>query len=71
MSNMFNGASAFVKNVTVWNVCKVSDGGFDSMFTDSGLAGTTLENGICIVCPSGTTSGSGEYVTGGNPCTSD
>ena len=71
MYAMFEGAIAFVKDVTVWNVCKVDN--FDDMFTDSGLAGTTLEppeNGACIDCPSGTTSGSGEYVTGGNPCTS-
>jgi hypothetical protein len=73
MQEMFTGATAFDKDVKGWNVCKVGPDYFDSMFTDSGLAGTTLkppENGICTPCPSGTTSGSGEYVTDGNPCTS-
>jgi hypothetical protein len=72
MDYMFYAASAFVKDVTVWNVCKVDN--FDSMFTGSGQPETDLvpdANGECIPCPSGTTSGSGEYVQDQNPCTSD
>ncbi|GMI37891.1 hypothetical protein TrCOL_g5125 [Triparma columacea] len=71
MVQMFTTASAFDKDVKGWNVCKVDK--FDSMFTYSGQPDTNLEpdtNGACIDCPSGTTSGSGEYVTGGNNCTS-
>jgi hypothetical protein len=66
---MFNTASAFDKDVTVWNVCKVDY--FDDMFTGSGQPTTNLEppeNGKCIACPAGTTSGSGKYVEGQNPC---
>ena len=73
MSYMFYAASAFVKDVTVWNVCKVQDDYFEGMFEDSGQPETDLEpdaNGECIDCPAGTTSGSGEYVQGGNNCTS-
>ena len=71
MSYMFNGASVFDKDVTVWNICKVNNGLFDSMFTNSGQAETDLvpnANGECIACPAGTTSGSGKYVEGQNPC---
>ena len=68
MAYMFYDAAAFNKDVTGWNVCKVDN--FVDMFSGSGLSGTTLENGICTPCPSGTTSGSGKYVQGGNNCTS-
>ena len=70
MEMMFYTASAFDKNVTVWNVCKV--GNFVDMFLDSSQSSTNLvppANGACIVCPTGLTSGSGKYVDGGNPCT--
>jgi hypothetical protein len=73
MRYMFYEATAFVKNVTVWNVCKVQDGNFEGMFEDSGQSSTTLvpdANGECIPCPADTTSGSGKYVQGGNNCTS-
>ena len=77
MRFMFNGAIGFatlgVEDVTVWNICKVLDGNFQGMFTNAGQPDTNLvppANGICTPCPSGTTSGSGEYVTGGNNCTS-
>jgi hypothetical protein len=72
MAYMFEGAIAFVKDVKVWNICKVQDGNFGGMFEDSGQPETDLEpvNGECIDCPSGTTSGSGKYVQGGNNCTS-
>ena len=69
MGLMFFDARAFVKDVTVWNVCNV--GSFDSMFTNSGQPKTDLKpdaNGKCIDCPAGTTSGSGKYVQGQNPC---
>jgi hypothetical protein len=71
---MFRDATAFDKDVTVWNVCKVSDGNFYDMFYDSGQPETDLEpdaNGECIDCPAGTTSGSGMYVEGQNNCTSE
>ena len=71
MRYMFYEATAFVKNVTVWNVCKVSDGNFGSMFFNSGQPETDLvppANGECIACPANSTSGSGEYVEGQNPC---
>ena len=70
---MFAEASAFVKDVTVWNVCKVPANFFSDMFTDSGQPDTDLvpdANGECIDCPAGTTSGSGQYVQDGNNCTS-
>ena len=78
MQYMFYFAIVFDKVVIGWNVCKVSDGilldnNFYLMFTLSGQSGTTLEpnaNGECIACPAGTTSGSGQYVQGGNNCTS-
>ena len=74
---MFFYATAFDKVVIGWNVCKVSDGilldgNFYLMFHGSGQSGTNLEppaNGECIPCPANTTSGSGEYVQGQNPCT--
>jgi hypothetical protein len=75
---MFYGASVFVEDVRVWNVCKVQrtslpDGNFGNMFTYSGQPDTNLEpdaNGPCIACPNVClTSGSGEYVYGQNPCT--
>ena len=69
---MFYGATAFDKDVIGWNVCKVSDGNFIDMFLDSGQPTANLEpdaNGPCVACPAGTTSGSGEYVEGQNPCT--
>jgi hypothetical protein len=69
MGYMFYYATDFDKEVTGWNVCKVDN--FVGMFSDSGQSSTTLEppeNGECIDCPSGTTSGSGEYVQGQNPC---
>ena len=68
---MFYGATAFDKVVTIWNVCKVQDGNFQGMFEGSGQSSTNLEpdaNGECIDCPAGTTSGSGKYVEGQNPC---
>ena len=73
---MFYGATDFDKDVIGWNVCKVlttplPDGNFAFMFDSSGQPGTTLEpnaNGACIACPADSTSGSGEYVNGGNPC---
>ena len=73
MAFMFEGAIAFVKDVKVWNICKVQDGNFEGMFEDSGQSSTTLvpdANGECIDCPAGTTSGSGKYVQGQNNCTS-
>ena len=74
MDYMFYAASAFVKDVTVWNVCKVQDDYFEGMFEDSGQPETDLEpdaNGPCVACPAGTTSGSGKYVRGQNNCTSE
>jgi hypothetical protein len=73
---MFYGATDFDKDVIGWNVCKVlttplPDGNFAFMFDSSGQPGTTLEpnaNGACIACPANSTSGSGEYVRGQNPC---
>jgi hypothetical protein len=68
---MFNGATDFDKDVIGWNVCKVSAGNFIFMFTGSGQPETDLEpdaNGQCIDCPGGSTSGSGKYVEGQNPC---
>ena len=72
MQYMFYGATAFDKVVTGWNVCKVSAGYFFDMFGASGQSSTNLvppANGACIVCPPGLTSGSGNYVEYGNPCT--
>jgi hypothetical protein len=71
MGYMFYYASDFVKNVTVWNVCNVGPSYFQGMFTGSGQPETDLvpdANGECIACPAGTTSGSGKYVEGQNPC---
>jgi hypothetical protein len=71
MEKMFYTASAFDKNVTVWNVCKV--GNFVDMFMGTSQDGVVdmkpPANGACIVCPTGLTSGSGNYVEYGNPCT--
>ena len=73
MRYMFEDTIAFDKDVTVWNVCKVGTGNFVGMFINSPQSGTNLEppnaNGPCILCPAGTYSGSGMYVTGGNSCT--
>ena len=69
MGLMFTTASAFEKDVTGWNVCKVDN--FQNMFGNSGQPGTNLEpdtNGACIACPANSFSGSGEYVRGQNPC---
>ena len=71
MTSMFYGANAFVKDVKVWNVCKVLAGKFEGMFEGSGQGETNLvpdANGECIACPAETTSGSGKYVQGQNPC---
>ena len=68
MDYMFYAASAFVKDVTVWNVCKVDN--FVDMFANSGQSSTSLFPAVCINCPADTTSGSGKYVQGGNNCTS-
>ena len=73
MASMFYGADAFDKVVTVWNICNVDTGyGFQGMFSASGQPTANLvpnANGECIDCPDGTTSGSGKYVSGQNPCT--
>ena len=70
MMFMFYYATSFDKDVKGWNVCKVSS--WVEMFRFSGQPkGTTLKpnaNGKCIPCPAGTTSGSGKYVQGQNPC---
>ena len=75
---MFYGASVFVEDVRVWNVCKVQrtplpDGYFGNMFTYSGQEDTSLvppTNGPCMQCPNVClTSGSGGHVYGQNPCT--
>jgi hypothetical protein len=70
MAYMFYDASAFDKDVIGWNVCKVSSGGFLDMFTGSGQPGNDLSTGTCVDCPTDTFSGSGQYVQGGNNCTS-
>jgi hypothetical protein len=38
------------------------------MFAGSGQPDTDLSSGTCVDCPTGTTSGSGKYVQGGDVC---
>ena len=60
-------AEAFNQDVTKWNVCACTS--FSSMFSTSGWSGSQLSTTQCTSCPSGRyTEGTGEYVSGGNPC---
>ena len=60
----------FDKDVTKWNICACTD--FYAMFLFSGYSYSGFQSSTseCTSCPSGRyTEGTGEYVSGGRPCT--